>query len=364
MSRIRVMVVDDSAMLRRLITDALSGADDIEVVGVAPNGQIAVSQIDELRPDVITLDVEMPVMDGLQTVREIRKRHTRLPVIMFSTLTEEGGWATLDALSHGASDYLTKPSGTGSLAASIAVVRGELVPKIRALCHRAPAATIRPTPIREAMSARPKRTQTTKIEAVVIGVSTGGPRALAEVIPALPADLAVPVLVVQHMPAMFTRLLAERLDASSKVTVVEGSDGMAIQAGTVYVAPGGSHMDIAGRLARHTIRIFEDPPENSCRPSVDPLFRSAAAVYRKHVLAVMLTGMGSDGLGGSKAIAAAEGQVIAQDEATSVVWGMPGEVTRAGLAEAVLPLDRIAGEISRRVAFGRTAATDRVQGGI
>jgi two-component system chemotaxis response regulator CheB len=166
------------------------------------------------------------------------------------------------------------------------------------------------------------------------------------------------------MPAMFTRLLAERLDGSAKLHVVEGADGMTVQPGTIYIAPGGMHMDITGRLSRHTIRIFEDPPENSCRPAVDPLFRAAATVYRKNVLAVVLTGMGSDGLKGSKAIADAEGQVIAQDEATSVVWGMPGEVARAGLADAVLPLDRIADEISRRVAFGRTAASDRVQGGI
>lgn len=271
MSRIRVMVVDDSAMLRRLITDALSGAEDIEVVGVAQNGQIALSLIDELRPDAITLDVEMPVMDGLQTVREVRKRHARLPVIMFSTLTEEGGWATLDALSHGASDYVTKPSGTGSLAASIAVVRSELVPKIRALCQRHHP-VMRPTPIREAMQGRTTRTPSGKIDAVVIGVSTGGPRALAEVVPALPADLPVPVLIVQHMPAMFTRLLAERLDGSAKLHVVEGADGMTVQPGTIYIAPGGMHMDITGRLSRHTIRIFEDPPENSCRPAVDPLF--------------------------------------------------------------------------------------------
>jgi two-component system chemotaxis response regulator CheB len=363
---IRVLVVDDSVVIRKILTDALAADPDVEVVGTAANGRIALGKLDTLKPDLVTLDVEMPEMDGLATLREIRKVRPKLPVIMFSTLTARGASATLDALSAGANDYVTKPANVGSVTAAIARIREELIPKIKALCNRAgrPAAVgaraaadvsttpVAAAPVRLAAQAAGRM----PIEVVVIGISTGGPNALAEIMPAMPAHLPVPILIVQHMPPVFTRLLAERLSARCPLTVGEAIAGEPIVAGRVYVAPGDFHMFIERSPAlavatgpRRQIALNQGAPENSCRPAVDVLFRSAATVYGSAVLAVVLTGMGSDGLHGCEAIRAAGGTVLAQDEATSTVWGMPGFVARAGLAEQLLPLGEVAASIARRV---------------
>lgn len=344
---IRVLVVDDSATIRSLLSATLAADTDLVVAGAAVNGRMAVDMVAVDPPDVVLLDVEMPVLDGISALREIRRLRPKLPVIMFSSLTERGAKATLDALLSGANDYAPKPAGLDP-AAVAAVIRDELVAKIKALVPRGQrlersAAAATPAP-------PPRRPPAGPVEAVVMAVSTGGPTALAEVLPVLGAGLGVPVLVVQHMPAFFTAQLAERLAKLSGRAVREAEDARPILADDILLAPGGRHLAVGGDAAAPRVRLTLDPPENSCRPSADVLFRSAAAVWGGGVLGVVLTGMGRDGLAGARAIVAAGGSVIAQDEFSSVVWGMPGEVVRAGLADAVLPLARIGPEVALRVA--------------
>lgn len=357
MKKIRVMIVDDAVVIRRIVSDVLGADPDIEVAGSAANGKIAIAKLPMIVPDLVTLDVEMPEMDGIQTLRELRKVYPKLPVIMFSTLTARGAASTFDALAAGASDYVTKPANVGSVSVAMTRIREELIPKIKALC--APQLTLRATTVqglqsRPVFAFRPPVIKHTgPIDRVVIGVSTGGPNALADVIPALPADLPVPVLIVQHMPPVFTRLLAERLDQKSGLHVKEATDGEPISPGTVYIAPGDFHTSLVRVQGTLRIRLNKEPPENSCRPAVDVLFRSAAAMG-PGTLAVVLTGMGQDGLRGCEAILDSSGRVIAQDEATSVVWGMPGFVARAGLAEQLVPLSQVAQRITRLVMEGRS----------
>lgn len=332
-------MVDDSALVRRLIVTALAEADDIEVVGMARDGVDAIEKVDELIPDVVTLDVEMPRLDGLGALAEIRARHPRLPVIMFSTLTERGAAATLEALSRGASDYVTKPSNTGSVAEGLASVRDQLVPRIRALAGmRRLAPTPRVERQREVAPVRPAPRQAGPAEMLLVGCSTGGPDALATVLAQLPANLAVPVLVVQHMPPVFTAMLAQRLDKLSPLSVREAAVGDVPTAGEVLIAPGDWHMRVETRAGHVQVSLDQGPQENFCRPAVDVLFRSAAAVYGGRCVAAILTGMGQDGLEGVRLLAEAGAPVYVQDEATSVVWGMPGAVAHAGLATQILPL--------------------------
>jgi two-component system chemotaxis response regulator CheB len=351
MPKIRVLIVDDAVVIRRLVSDCLNGEPDIEVVGTAANGQIGLAKIAQVNPDLLTLDVEMPVMDGLQTLSAIRKAYPKLPVIMFSTLTERGAGATLDALSLGASDYVTKPANVGSVGEAMRRVREELAPKIRGLCRRPPApqAGLEPgaTAFRNTLAARAPASGPTEV--LAIGVSTGGPNALSVLLPGLRKDFPVPVVVVQHMPSLFTRMLAERLATVSEFPAREGETGALLRPGELWVAPGGFHMEVVGAADGVRLRTFEGPFENSCRPAVDVLFRSVARVFGARSLAVVLTGMGQDGLNGCHCIREAGGRVIVQDEASSVVWGMPGAVCQAGLAEKVLPLSELAAEINRRV---------------
>ena len=358
MPKIRVLMIDDAVVIRRLVSDVLNADPAIEVVGTAANGRIGLAKIPQVNPDLVTLDIEMPEMDGLETLAAIRKTYPLLPVIMFSTLTERGAAATLDALSLGANDYVTKPANVGSVAAAIERVRDELVPKIKLFCRLilGPAASssfVAP-PGAKTGAAPVQRKPAAKIELLAIGASTGGPNALAAVLPELPGDLPVPVVIVQHMPPVFTRSMAERLDAQSAIAVSEAAPGEVIEPGHAYVAPGDFHMSLVRNAPRARLRLHQAPPENSCRPAVDVLFRSAADVFGGATLAVVLTGMGKDGLNGCGTIREAGGQVLVQDEATSVVWGMPGFVAKAGLADQVLPLDRIATEIVRRVKLGRS----------
>lgn len=391
MAPIRVLVVDDTAVIRRLVSEVLEQQPDIEVVGTASNGRHALQQIPLLNPDVVTLDVEMPIMDGLATLAELRQRWAYLPVIMFSTLTARGAGATLDALTLGANDYVTKPTATRDREAALTAVRESLVPLIHLWGKRrrpdAGASSLRPTPsinAPAAMKPAPLPTRrptapaptagaptaslgqvvdlTTSTDrhnpsfravpqdrrpplAVVIGVSTGGPQALARLIPTLPRTLSVPVIVVQHMPPVFTKLLAERLDASSVVPVHESEDGMDVQNGHVYIAAGGSHLQVVMQRGVLALRHDDGPPENSCRPAVDVTLRSAAAVWGSRALTVILTGMGHDGLAGARGLHAVGGSVFVQDEESSVVWGMPGAVAREGLADRTLALDDIAAAI-------------------
>lgn len=351
--RIRVLVVDDSAVIRRLVTDALANDPAIEVVGIAQNGRIALERVAELKPDAVTMDIEMPVMNGIEAVRALRRTHPRMPIVMFSTLTERGASATLDALAAGASDYVTKPSNVGSFAESQQNVRQQLIPKLKALAGTRRAAGPSAVPIPKPSSAR--RTRTGPFGILAIGSSTGGPDALATVLPALPADLPVPGVVVQHMPPLFTRLLAQRLDAHCRVKVREAAEGDVLTPGTVLIAPGGLHLTVHRRGAAMVAHLTEDPPENFCRPAVDVLFRSVAAGYGDRVLAAVLTGMGRDGEKGATVIRDGGGEVIAQDEATSVVWGMPGAVSMSGQADRILPLQRIGPDLAAALTRGPTA---------
>lgn len=341
------MVVDDSVVVRLLVAEALRADADLQLAGVAQNGRIALEKLDEIAPDVVVLDVEMPEMDGLATLRALRARHRRLPVVMFSTLTSRGTSTTVEALTLGASDYVTKPS-TGHREQSVQVLREDLLPKLKALAGRRSAGTT------VVPAARRTRTPGVPVQAVVIGVSTGGPNALADMVPQLPVDLEVPVLLVQHMPPMFTGLLAQRLDARSALQVTEAAGGERPGPGQVWIAPGGKHLTVQRLDGVVTLGTNEDPPVNSCRPAVDVLFASAARAFGAGTLAVVMTGMGQDGLAGAKTVRDAGGQVIAQDQETSVVWGMPRFVAEQGIAEAVVPLDRIAAEITHRVRACRT----------
>jgi two-component system chemotaxis response regulator CheB len=328
---------------------------ELEVVGAAANGSIALRLIPQLNPDVLTLDIEMPEMDGLETLRRLRRDHPQLRVIMFSTLTERGAEVTLEALTLGADDYVTKASNEGSLDQSMMRLREELIPKVKQFFVLAKSiATPRPqAPPALAMSPR-ERTPSIALYAkqspkvVVIGVSTGGPAALGAILPHLPAEFPLPVLLVQHMPPLFTRFLAERLHASCPLSVAEASQGDPVIAGKILIAPGDFHLKVAARSGEARVQLDQSPLQNFCRPAVDALFSSIAEVYGGAVVAAILTGMGHDGLRGVEILKAQGASILAQDEASSVVWGMPGAVVTAGLADSVLPLDQIVPEILRR----------------
>jgi two-component system chemotaxis response regulator CheB len=360
MKPVRILVVDDSVVIRKLLSDTLSKEAAFEVVGTAGDGRIALAKMSQLHPDLVTLDIEMPVMNGLETLAEIRKSDHKIPVIMFSTLTERGAGATLEALSLGASDYATKPSNTGSPAVAIEQIRVELIPKIKALCAvqlgMNVSRSMAPPKMPIARAVRPPRKPGRRIEIVAIGTSTGGPNALAQVIPCVPRDFPVPIVVVQHMPPVFTRFLAERLASSSEIQVEEGRAGGALEPGKAWIAPGNYHMTVLRTGIEGRLKLNQDAPEHSCRPAVDVLFRSVAEAYGAGVLGVVMTGMGSDGVLGAQRIHAVGGEVIVQDEATSVVWGMPGLVQAAGEADGVFPLEELAGEIARRVNQSRNGA--------
>jgi len=357
LAKIRVLVVDDSALLRKLVSQAIESDPELQVVGTASNGLMALQRIELLRPDVITLDVEMPEMDGIETLRRIRASHPSLRVIMCSTLTDRGASVTIEALMLGANDYVRKGghgiSGEpGKAEAALQALSRDLVPKIKQFflsrkvtTAAAPSAPPLPPPVRATQSGHktaPVASKGTVVpEALVIGVSTGGPTALNEIVPQIPAQFPLPILIVQHMPPLFTRLLAERLASRCSLKVEEARDGESVEAGRIYIAPGDYHMKVTRHSGRVRIALDQGPPENSCRPAVDVLFRSAAEVWGPAAIAAIMTGMGSDGLAGCTALRGKAAYILTQDEATSVVWGMPGFVTRAGLADKVLPLTEL-----------------------
>ena len=335
---------------------------------VVRDGASALAAIATFRPDLILLDVEMPVMDGLVTLREMRKRGFKMPVIMCSSLTQRGAKVTIEALACGASDYVTKPTGQADRESAVRTLSQQLIPKIKALTQEvAPTASpasqpyspLAPRPLGHSnilpMGGPPpiRQQALTMVPTVLaIGVSTGGPAALDILLPAIPANFPLPILIVQHMPELFTKLFAERLNSRCRFPVAEAAQGMIVVPGSCYVARGNWHMEVVGGAhpsAPATLTLTQAAPENHCRPAVDVLYRSVARHYGSGVLAVVLTGMGSDGMLGCRVIREQGGGVIAQDQATSTVWGMPGAVTNAGLAHRVLPLDAIAPEIMRIV---------------
>lgn len=351
MPPIRVLIVDDSVVIRAVLSELLRSDPEIEVAGTASSGSLALSLIPQLKPDLVTLDLEMPGMDGLETLAGIRKLSSRLPVIMFSTFTERGAAVTLEALARGATDYVTKPTQASGIEGARQQVRNELIPKIKSLCAM-PDSFPRPLPVTTATQKRVR----VPIDIVAIGTSTGGPNALAELIPQFPGTFPVPIVIVQHMPPMFTRQLAERLNGLTPLLVNEAQEGKKLAAGQIWIAPGDYHMNVARRESDVVLTMNQRPPEQGCRPAVDVLFRSVAAAFGPHVLAVVLTGMGTDGSRGAQAIRAAGGEVIVQDEATSVIWGMPGSVVAAGQADRICPLPLIGPEVVRRVSASRQVA--------
>jgi two-component system chemotaxis response regulator CheB len=344
---LKVLIVDDSAVTRRMLADVLGEDAGVEVVGQASNGISAMQQIERLKPDVITLDVEMPEMDGMETLRQIRELHRGMRVLMFSNLTERGAPVTLKALMNGASDYCPKPQRSRSAEESRDYLRRELLPRVKQF---AGGLVARRRPLIAEPDSETKRAGRTP-QAVAIGVSTGGPQALERILPLVPKDFHLPILIVQHMPAMFTRLLAQRLSLESKIGVAEASDGQEVRAGQALIAPGGYHMRVKRRGTGVVTTLDQEPLENSCRPAVDVLFRSVAEVWGGNVLAAILTGMGRDGLGGAQVLKQQGAWLLAQDEASSVVWGMPGAVAQAGLADEVVNLDHLVPAILKRSGY-------------
>ena len=391
----RILIVDDSAVMRSLLRSVVVSDARLEVAGTASDGASALRAMDSLNPDLILLDVEMPVMDGLNTLKQMKAKGRREPVIMRSSLTQRGAKVTIEALASGAADYVAKPSGQASREAAVQSLAADLIPKIMALtAAQLPAHDSTPvhqgifsvgsgiSPARSIPLTQPEfkvpgiftPSAPSAMQAIssapgvlLIGVSTGGPAALDVLLPALPASFPLPVLVVQHMPELFTKLLAERLDTRCPLRVAEAVSGQPIRPGTIHIAKGNWHMEVSatesfsaahGGLPAAILRLTQAPPENHCRPAVDVLFRTAVAVYGPRTLGVVLTGMGSDGMIGCRLIREHNGTVLVQDQPTSAVWGMPGAVAQAGLAHRILPLNAIAPEILRLAGRGQREALE------
>lgn len=350
MPKIHILIVDDAVVVRSRLSKLFALDCDFEVAGVAATGRIALAKIPQVKPDVVILDVEMPDMDGLETLAAIRQSYPKLPVIMFSTQTYAGAAATLEALALGASDYATKPSQLGSVEAANKHIQETLFPKIKLFgALAAPPSEVVPKSPPAKLPSRRVGSSLAPIDILAIGVSTGGPNALSYLLPQLPKTFPIPIAIVQHMPAMFTQLMAERLTTKCQLPVAEAYSGALLTPGTIWIAPGDYHIEVTRAGTQMQLIAHQATPENFCRPSVDVLFRSISQHYKARSLGVILTGMGQDGLRGCQSIRDAGGQILAQDEASSVVWGMPGFIANAGLAEAVLPLEAMANEILRRV---------------
>ncbi|HEX7159308.1 MAG TPA: chemotaxis response regulator protein-glutamate methylesterase [Edaphobacter sp.] len=367
---LRVLAADDSAVMRGVMRslflahseNCANGLPRMELCGVARDGVECLEAMAKLHPDVLVLDLEMPRLDGLSVLKQLRREGSRVPVIMCSSHTEHGARATLEALALGAADYVMKPTGQRDLGSAMGALADQLLPRITALAQ---ASTVAAVVDLKAM--KPRRSYEPRagaqVEIVVIGLSTGGPAALEQLLPKLPGDFPAPVLIVQHMPKLFTGALADRLNKCCALHVEEAYEGADVRAGTIWLAPGDSHMEVIalrgglGMAARSTltgkVRLHRRAPLNHCRPSVDYLFHSAAQLYGAGTLALIMTGMGSDGLEGARAVHACGGVVLAQDEMTSAVWGMPGRVAEAGIASAMLPLGMLADELRARVSASR-----------
>lgn len=365
---LRVMVVDDTVLYRKIVSDVLAALPGVEVVGSAHNGKAAIGKLATLKPDLLTLDIEMPEMNGIEVLDHIQRQTPHIGTIMLSTLTHEGGAMTMKALELGAFDFIPKPQ-SGTLAENRKKIESAIAPMIRAFRSSARIAGLLRSVARQGNIATVPRAPTTstvarrikhvplhrsKAEIIAIGISTGGPNALAEMLPMIPGDIGVPLLIVQHMPPLFTQSLANSLSTKCALTVREARQGEPILPNTALIAPGGKQMKVVAGAdgKRRMVNITDDPPENSCRPSVDYLFRSVADHYMGRATGVIMTGMGSDGTQGLKQMKQNGAAIIAQDEATCVVFGMPKVAAETGLADAVLPLNQIADMIVKTVRIG------------
>lgn len=339
-----VLIIDDSAVVRGLVSRWIDADSRLQVAATCADGEVGVRKAAELQPDIVVLDIEMPRMDGLTALPQILKACPKAKVVMASTLTLKGGEITMRALSLGAADYAPKPEA--GRVAGADNYRKELLDKLVALSPRSAGVAPRPAAVRPA-TPRPVA-PARRPSLIAIGSSTGGPQALREVIAALPRDINVPIVITQHMPKLFTAILAEHLSKLG-MPAAEAKEGEPLRPGRIYLAPGDFHMTLRTANGVISAHIDQSPPVNFCRPAVDPLFNSCAKVAGNGVLAVVLTGMGHDGRDGARTIREAGGQVIAQDQASSVVWGMPGAVAEAGLADQILSLKDIGPELSRRL---------------
>ncbi len=371
--KLRVLVVDDTIVYRKAVSDILAEIPGIEVVGIAHNGKIAMSKISTLKPDLLTLDIEMPEMNGIEVLAALQKDHPEVGAIMLSTLTADGSDMTMKALELGAFDFILKPQSSANLQEGKNQIKDALLPMLEAFRNSKNATTflgskgifnrarslsepksgssLRPQAITGTSTTPRSSIRRGKSEIVTIGISTGGPNALSQMLPLLPGDLGVPVIIVQHMPPIFTKSLAASLNAKCALTVKEAEEAEPLQADTVYIAPGGKQMKLVASPdgKNRMIKITNDPPENSCRPSVDYLFRSVADYYVGRTTAVIMTGMGSDGTKGLQLLKQKGALIIAQDEATCVVYGMPKAPIQQGLADIIVPLNKIAAEITKSI---------------
>lgn len=342
---VRVLLVDDSAVVRGALGRIVDATPDLRVITTAVNGQQALDALRHTPIDVVLLDVEMPELDGLSALPRILESYPHTRVIMASSLTQRGATVTMQALQAGASDYIAKPSSRVG-GAGLKEIEHEIINKVRAIGRAAqnrPAGGTLPIKLPTKVAGEPailaiNSTRDVVPRIVCIASSTGGPNALADVLQTLPGPLAVPVVITQHLPAVFTGLLAQRLARDTGHDVVEAQHNDQLRDGVVYIAPGGNHMIVQTHEGKPYIRLTQTEPENFCRPSADPMMKSVAAIYGASTLAVVLTGMGEDARRGCEEIKRRGGRVVIQDEATSVVWGMPGAVARAGLADSMLPL--------------------------
>ena len=363
------MVVDDSSVIRGLLSRWLNADPAIEIVGSAANGQSALNSLDRVDPEIIVLDIEMPIMDGLTALPLILKAKPDVQVLMSSTLTSKNAKISLQAMSLGASDYVPKPTTNRDVIASKSF-QDDIIEKIKNLAaakrkrlgfpvfqesHKSGLAIEQDTAPKPNLLSLPKTIKSSLVipKIIAVGSSTGGPQALLKFLTSIKDGLSLPVVITQHMPPSFTKILASHLSKATGLKCTEGEDGMPLIAGQVYIAPGDRHMTIISKDGERCLRLDEGPQENFCRPSVDPMFRSVSKEFGPAVLGVILTGMGHDGLEGSKGVVEKGGTIIAQNEETSVVWGMPGAVSNAGICNAVLPLEELGGKIQRLIKGGR-----------
>ncbi|GAA0724400.1 chemotaxis response regulator protein-glutamate methylesterase [Clostridium malenominatum] len=349
MKKIKVLVVDDSALMRKIISDMINSEVNMEVINTARNGKDLMDKLQIIKPDVITLDVEMPIMDGITALKELKIKGIVIPVIVLSSFSKKSSELTIECLEGGAFDFIPKPSGAISL--DIKKVKDDLITKINLAFEKCEFGCdekdIKKYSNELTITAiESKRKSFNKIEAVVIGASTGGPKALHSVITNLPKDLDVPVFVVQHMPSTFTKAFADRLNSNSELKVVEGEEGMPIEKNVVYVAPGGFHMEVG---VDKKIHLNTDPTLWGVRPAADKLFISAANIYKDKLLSVVLTGMGKDGAEGTLRVKEKGGTTISEDKSTAIIYGMPKAAFETGMVDLVLPLHNISGEIVRLV---------------